>query len=195
MIGPGKGPATDRDLAILILRTVSLSQDSVCLAVTCGKTTVNKVENWFKNQLAFKHAKSFSCDDAIQRVIEREFVSYGLTEDQLAKAKQIIGDDLLRHYRSPVESFEDIGTPTSNLEREAKRRCDYQDHEWMSDGRFELYAYTSKKTEPERTPAPIGQAPSMTRITTGETSRIYLDKTCVFCGHLLRKQLSVVSID
>ena len=67
-------------------------------------------------------------------------------------------------------------TAKSNLEREAKRRCDNQDHGFMNNDLFEWHAYTSE-TVTVRKSRKVGE-----RVPT------YLVKTCSFCPYTQRRR-------
>ena len=89
----------DRALSILILRVLHQTQDAVADIVCCRKNTVGNVETWFGKELTYPQAKAFVDDQAIKRLADRDFGYYGLVNEDLDRARQIAGDDILRHFR------------------------------------------------------------------------------------------------
>ena len=87
----------ERYLTILILRTLGFSQDEVAGLVRCAKQTVVEAERWFT---ICPQGDAFALvdDQRIRRLVGREFPDMGLTPNQLIKAGQITGDDILLHY-------------------------------------------------------------------------------------------------
>ena len=95
-------PPTDPDLAlaILILRTLHQSQDIVAQVVKRSNRTVGHVERWFADELIYQDAVTFADDQAVKRLVGREFPDYEELEPSvLVRAGQVTGDDILRQYR------------------------------------------------------------------------------------------------
>ena len=84
-------------LAILILRTLGLSQDDVAGLVHCAKQTVVNADRWFSS-CPHGEAVALVDDQRIKRLVNRDFPDMELTSKQLIKAGQITGDDILLHY-------------------------------------------------------------------------------------------------
>lgn len=87
----------ERYLTILILRTLGLSQDEVTGLVRCAKQTVVEAERWF-TICPQGETLTLVDDQRIRRLVGREFPDMGFTPNQLIKAGQITGDDILLHY-------------------------------------------------------------------------------------------------
>ena len=89
-------------LAILILRTASLTQDHVATHLRCGKATIVDVEKWFR-ELPFSQAEALCSDlssikSAQALVVESKSEEVLLTVDAI-RVGTISGDAILRHYR------------------------------------------------------------------------------------------------
>ena len=87
----------DEYLKILILRTLGLSQDDVAGLLRCAKQTVVNADKWFTS---CPQGEAFTLvdDQRIKRLVGREFPGMGLKENELIKAGQLTGDDILLHY-------------------------------------------------------------------------------------------------
>ena len=95
----------DEYLKILILRTLGLSQDDVAGLLHCAKQTVVNADKWFAN---CPQGEAFALvdDQGIRRLVGRDFPDMELSPNQLIKAGQVTGDDILLHY-SRVRPHED----------------------------------------------------------------------------------------
>ena len=69
-------------LAVLILRASSLSQDSVTMALGCGKPKVVAMERWFRS-LSFERASGFANDQALKRCVERNLMAQEKKEPRI----------------------------------------------------------------------------------------------------------------
>jgi hypothetical protein len=109
----------EKNLSILILRTLGLSQDDVKGIVGCGKSTVVKLERWIRQ--CDQHEVNKLCDDqAMKRLVEREFPRLKeMSDDIFNRAVQLRGEDILRHYREDFITKQAVEAP---LVREAKRK-------------------------------------------------------------------------
>ncbi len=88
----------DRQLRILILRTLGLDQDEVAGVLHCAKSSVVEGERWFRN-LPQDEALALVNDQRIKRLIDdREFRKLELDNDNFIKAGRITADDILLHY-------------------------------------------------------------------------------------------------
>ena len=68
--------------------------------VRCRKNAVGDVETWFGKELTYPQAKLFVNDQAIKRLVDRDFVYYGLDDETLERAHAATGDDILRRFRA-----------------------------------------------------------------------------------------------
>jgi hypothetical protein len=105
-------------LAILILRTVGLTQDSVAGRLNCGKQMVGDVELWFRG-LTFSEAEQL-CSDVSLREKADEAISKSeeMDIDLAMKVGKTSANDILQKYRG--DYLEDRA-PKGELEpREAR---------------------------------------------------------------------------
>ena len=89
-------------LAILILRTALFAQDAVASHLKCGKTTIIKVEEWFKT-MPFSQAEALCLDFSLigeaQKLIAEDQEQELLITTAI-KVGSISAEAILRHYRS-----------------------------------------------------------------------------------------------
>ena len=95
---------SDLTLVILILRTLRPSQGAAAEIARCRKSKVVEVDRWFRDGLSYREAVAFADDEAIRRLIGREFGDLELKDEVLTRAQQIIGDDILRRFRQDFVS-------------------------------------------------------------------------------------------
>ncbi len=86
-------------LSILVLRCIGCTQEETGHILKCRKETVVDAEEWLKT--CPPHDAIVFCDDlAIESQVRREFPKFDvILPEQLVKAGQVTGDDILRHYR------------------------------------------------------------------------------------------------
>jgi hypothetical protein len=109
----------EKCLSILVLRTLNLSQDEVASTVRCGKLTVSDVEQWIR-RCPLVEAINLCDDQAIKRLVGRDFPGMKeISGEILVKAAQLVGEDILRHYREDFLAKQPAPDP---LMREAKRK-------------------------------------------------------------------------
>lgn len=90
----------DKCLAILVLRTADCSQNMAASIMHCAKLRIGQVERWFSKELSYSEAVRLCNDMAIKRVIDIGLIPQEEVDKKLLeKLAQIIGDDILRHYR------------------------------------------------------------------------------------------------
>jgi len=90
----------DRDLAILLLRTVGYSQDTVASILHCGKSLIGNVEDWFAKKLTYADAIDICNSAAINEVINTDlYLREEVKKDDILKLTRITPDTILRHYR------------------------------------------------------------------------------------------------
>ena len=89
----------NRALKILILRAISVDQDSVAGIVACSKGKVVETESWFR-AAEFDEVVGFANDEALDRVFEGQLAQKGLSEFQLDAARKLTWEDVLRHYQT-----------------------------------------------------------------------------------------------
>jgi len=104
----------DDSLAILILRTLKLSQEAVASIKGCHKSKVVEVDKWFK-AITFEDAFNLCDEDAIKRIVNSVFPHFiELSRENLIKAVQIGRAAIFRRYR------EDHGRLKHGIESKSK---------------------------------------------------------------------------
>ncbi|HEY77718.1 MAG TPA: hypothetical protein G4O09_01225, partial [Dehalococcoidia bacterium] len=103
----------DDVLKILILRTLGLTQEEVAERLHRARQTVGDAEQWFID-CRQGDASALLDDYRIKRLIAREFLGIGLKDDQLIRAGQITGDDILLHYGRVLPS--ETGEAAADIE-------------------------------------------------------------------------------
>ena len=101
-------PPTDLDrcLLILLMRAAGCSWEVTSETVGCAKAVVGIVEKWFKEEISVDEARRVCSDDVVKRIINRDLTTVpepdtvgGLKPSHLIKVSQMVGDDVLRHFR------------------------------------------------------------------------------------------------
>ena len=82
-----------------MLRSLGCSQDATGSTLGYRNKNIKDVEQWYKTCTP-DEAISFCDDQAINRLVEREFArNREISPDLLDRACQLTADDILRHYR------------------------------------------------------------------------------------------------
>lgn len=90
----------ERCLAILILRTLRMSQDKVVQIMRCHKLTVGDSEKWLQ-QLSYDAAADFCNETAVKELVGRYLVMREeITREELISAGQVTTDAILRRHRT-----------------------------------------------------------------------------------------------
>ncbi|MFC2058390.1 hypothetical protein ACFLTS_01945 [Chloroflexota bacterium] len=115
----------DEYLKVFILRTLGINQDEVAGLLHCAKQTVVNAERWF-NSCQPGEVSALLDDQRIKRVVNRDFLDIGLKSNQLLRAGQVTGDDILLHYGRvrPQKVSEEAGGTVSLAKVEPVSRVD-----------------------------------------------------------------------
>lgn len=127
------------------------------------------VETWFGKELTYPQAKTFVDDQAVRRLVDRDFAYYGLDDETIEKAHRATGDDILRRFRAdyllssevvaerlnPIEQQATIETIETHWEKVLAILNDLQGTGVFDPNAREIRLWISRPHEPSW-PAPKG---------------------------------------
>ncbi len=104
--------STEDHLVILILSYLGESHDTISSLVRCRPETVGFVIRWFR-ECSLQKAAALADDLSVSRVVRTVIASYPLKGETLVKAGGIIGEDIMRRFRS---DYAMVKTPPDHVQ-------------------------------------------------------------------------------
>jgi len=109
--------STEDHLVILILSHLRESQATISSLVRCRSATVGLVISCFR-ECPLQEAAALVDDLSVSRVVRTVIASYPLKGETLVKAGGIIGEDIMRHFRS---DYAMVKTPPDQVQEHWER--------------------------------------------------------------------------